>query len=74
MEINDDVKPEVLEALAFLKEAMTVYRDKRKKKDKVARKGNVIKYMCPCCGNSVRATKEVMIMCMDCEEPMVPSL
>ena len=29
-----------------------------------------IKYVCPCCGNSVRATKAVHIMCMDCNEPM----
>lgn len=28
------------------------------------------KYECPCCGNSVRATKAVRIMCMDCEEEM----
>lgn len=28
------------------------------------------KYICPCCGNSVRATKEVHIMCMDCKEEM----
>ena len=56
-------------------EAMTVYRDKRKKNDKaVGKRTNVIKYMCPCCGNSVRATKEVMIMCMDCQEPMMPGI
>lgn len=24
------------------------------------------KYLCPCCGNSVRATKEVHIICADC--------
>ena len=29
------------------------------------------KYECPCCGNSVRATKEVNIMCADCDELMV---
>lgn len=29
------------------------------------------KLMCPCCGNSVRATKAVRIMCMDCEEQML---
>lgn len=29
------------------------------------------KYQCPCCGNSVRATKEVNILCLDCEEQMV---
>lgn len=29
------------------------------------------KYVCPCCGNSVRATKEVHILCMDCRTPMI---
>lgn len=28
------------------------------------------KYICPCCGLSVRATKEVRIMCADCNEFM----
>ena len=29
------------------------------------------KYICPCCGMSVRATKIVRILCMDCAEPLV---
>ena len=29
------------------------------------------KYVCPCCGNSVRATKEVNIACMDCGQQML---
>lgn len=29
------------------------------------------KYVCPCCGMSVRATKEVNIMCADCDMFMV---
>ena len=29
------------------------------------------KYICPCCGNSVRATKFVNIACLDCTEQMV---
>lgn len=29
------------------------------------------KYICPICGQSVRATKRVNIMCMDCNAPMV---
>lgn len=29
------------------------------------------KYLCPCCGNSVRATKTVNIACLDCAEQMV---
>lgn len=28
------------------------------------------KYICPCCGNSVRATKCVNIACLDCDEKM----
>ena len=28
------------------------------------------KYICPCCGQSVRATKEVRIKCMDCDAQM----
>lgn len=69
---NDDVKDEVMEAMRPLCEALVLYRDKRKAKDKNSKsKSSVIKYVCPCCGNSVRATKEVQIMCMDCNEPMV---
>ena len=29
------------------------------------------KYVCPCCGMSVRATKVVRVQCMDCEEALV---
>ena len=29
------------------------------------------KYICPCCHNSVRATKFVNIACLDCDEVMV---
>ena len=31
-----------------------------------------IKYMCPCCKNSVRATKVVNIKCADCDMTMLP--
>ncbi len=34
-------------------------------------KSNSRKYQCPCCRNSVRATKIVNISCMDCNEPML---
>lgn len=30
------------------------------------------KYICPCCGNSFRATKSINVMCMDCEVPFIP--
>ena len=29
------------------------------------------KYICPCCGMSVRATRTVRIACMDCDEQMI---
>lgn len=28
------------------------------------------KYQCPCCGNSVRATKDIRIICADCSQMM----
>lgn len=29
------------------------------------------KYICPCCGNSFRATKTINVKCMDCDEQFV---
>ena len=29
------------------------------------------KYVCPCCGMIVRATKEVRVMCMDCQQQLI---
>lgn len=34
------------------------------------KKSNVRKYVCPECGNSCRATKDIFIMCLDCEQTM----
>ena len=36
-----------------------------------ARTSSTRKYVCPCCGNSVRATKIVNIACLDCNQKMV---
>jgi len=70
--LEEDVKDEVYEALSDLKNALVLYRDKRKAGEKKARasKSRVFKYVCPCCGNSVRATKEVRILCVDCGAQM----
>lgn len=35
------------------------------------KKSSTRKYVCPCCGTSVRATREVHIACIDCEEVLV---
>ena len=37
----------------------------------ITRTSSTRKYICPCCGNSVRATKMVNIGCLDCAEQMV---
>ncbi len=37
------------------------------------KKSSSRKYICPCCGTSIRATKEVNIGCLDCGEKMVPA-
>ncbi len=37
-------------------------------------KSSTRKYVCPCCGMSVRATKEVNVLCMDCNEQLEVSL
>jgi hypothetical protein len=32
-------------------------------------KNRSIKYVCPCCGTSIRATRQVNVVCGDCNEP-----
>lgn len=54
-----------------LKASLTMFRDETKKKQaKRASRSQVFKYVCPCCGNSVRATKMLNIGCFDCNELM----
>lgn len=52
------------------KTSFDLYREKVEKKTKAAKKSNSIKYVCPCCGIIVRATKVVNIKCYDCDEVM----
>ena len=40
----------------------------------VPKKSSSRKYICPCCGMSVRATKEVNIACLDCGMKMVSAV
>lgn len=35
------------------------------------KKSSVRKYVCPCCGNIVRTTKELNIICGDCKVPFI---
>lgn len=70
--LTDEAK-EVVES--FMKKigktSFDLYRESPEKAAKKASKSNSRKYVCPCCGTSVRATKEVRIMCFDCETIMM---
>lgn len=69
--LTDEAK-EVVES--FMKEigktSFDLYRESPAKVEKTAKKSNSIKYVCPCCGIIVRATKVVNIKCFDCDELM----
>lgn len=52
-------------------EKIAVNRAEQVKVVKKRSVSNQIKYICPCCGTSVRATKRVNIKCTDCDCDMV---
>lgn len=54
--------------LQELRDALTLNRDVNAKKVKGSTKP--LKYLCPTCGSSARATKPLNIRCMDCDEDM----
>ena len=37
----------------------------------VKKKTSTRKYICPCCGNSLRATKDIDVLCLNCNEQFV---
>jgi hypothetical protein len=49
---------------------LTAHRSWTPKDPKEPKPSSTRKYICPCCGNSVRATKAVNIICGDCQETM----
>lgn len=65
--LSDKAKAELPE-----KESFELRRDSGSKfqKGKKSKKSSSRKYVCPCCGAIIRATKEVHIMCVDCNELM----
>ena len=57
---------------AFSRVENTLHRIGSARTDTTGKKSSSTrKYVCPLCGMSVRATKEVRVMCMDCEEQML---
>jgi hypothetical protein len=49
----------------------TLVHDTPTAKKKTKKKSNSRKYVCPCCGAIIRATREVNVICGDCMETMV---
>ena len=66
--LTEETKWLVAEFLRFNDEKL-IYRVPAPKGARV-KSSSTRKYACPCCGNSVRATKSVNIMCADCNEFM----
>ena len=66
--LTDDTKS-LVDVFLELYPMNLIYRDAPSKGCRV-KTSSTRKYLCPCCGNSVRATKEVNIMCADCNEFM----
>lgn len=66
--LTDDTK-ELIDVFLEHFPAKLIYRQAPIKGGRV-KTSSTRKYMCGCCGNSVRATKAVNIMCADCNEFM----
>ena len=55
------------------KQAFSIVRPKVSGLKGAAKKQSSRKYVCPCCGAIIRATKEVYVICGDCEVPFEES-
>lgn len=69
--IPEALHDEILTLCDEFVKAHTIYRDAPVKGEKKKAKQGVIKYICPVCGCSCRATKPINIMCMECDETML---
>ena len=71
------LSPEALEEtnnfMNFIgKESFDLYREAEVKGEKEKKGGsNSIKYVCPCCGAIIRATKKVRVICAECNEEFI---
>ena len=68
-ELTDESKKFIDNFLAECPEFKVIYRLPFMKGQAV-RNTSTRKYLCPVCGNSVRATKEVHVLCVDCNKLM----
>ena len=60
-------EPDIMVLLKVNRQAFKVAREAAQGGTGGKKKSSTRKYICPMCGNSVRATKEVNIRCIDCD-------
>ena len=70
VKMTEETEAWAVENFKDLQAALTMYRDVAKKGEKKKTASRVLKYVCPCCGQSVRATKEIYLICGACKEDM----
>lgn len=70
--LNDEAKSEVEDFMQSIgKTSFDLYREKVEEKKPGGKKSSSRKYVCPCCGLIVRATKEVKVVCFECNQLLI---
>lgn len=70
--LTEEAKQEVKDFMDSIgKTSFDLYREKVAEEKKKGGKSNSRKYVCPCCGLIIRATKEVKVVCFDCEQLLI---
>jgi rubrerythrin len=71
-QLTEEAREEVAGYMEFIgKSSFDLFRESVKKEPKGGKKSSSRKYVCPCCGLIVRATKEVKVKCFDCDELLI---
>ena len=70
--LTDEAKQEVADFMDSIgKTSFDLYREKVVEEKKKGGKSSSRKYVCPCCGLIIRATKEVKVICWECNELLI---
>jgi len=70
--LTEEAKQEVADFMDSIgKTSFDLYREKVVEEKKGGGKSSSRKYVCPCCGLIIRATKEVKVICWECNELLV---
>ena len=69
-DLSEEAKMEVVDFMGFIgKQSFSIFRDPDGGEEKKGGgRSSSRKYVCPCCGLIVRATKEVKVICFECNE------